>query len=133
MAFTGPREAVHEIRELHETYSDAVIRQDLEAYLACWSEDGRRTGTGGEASGKAELRAHWNGIFGAIEQMAFFPQLASISVDGDRANARSYCLEFMKFRDGNGTQVVGEYTDELVNVGGAWVFSHRDYRVMMTP
>ena len=87
----------------------------------------------GEAAGKAELLAHWKGIFGAIEKMAFFTQLASISVDGARADARSYCLEFMKFRDGNGTQVVGEYTDELVNVDGAWAFSHRHYQVMMTP
>jgi ketosteroid isomerase-like protein len=133
MAFTGPREAMQDIRELHETYSDAVIRQDLETYLACWSEDGRRTGTGGECSGKAELRSHWMGIFGAIEQMAFFPQLASISVDGERATARSYCLEFMKLRDGGSRQVVGEYTDELVRVDGRWVFSHRHYQVMMTP
>ena len=39
-------EAMQSIRELHETYSDAVVRQDLEAYLACWAEDGRRTGAG---------------------------------------------------------------------------------------
>jgi hypothetical protein len=30
MAFTGPREAIQDIRELHEIYSDAVVRQDLE-------------------------------------------------------------------------------------------------------
>jgi hypothetical protein len=36
------------IRELHETYSDAVVRQDLEAYLACWTKDGRRTCAGGD-------------------------------------------------------------------------------------
>lgn len=133
MAFTGPREAIQDIRELHETYSDATVRQDLETYLACWSDDGRRTGEGGECTGKAELQAHWKGIFRAIEQMAFFVQLASITVDGDRADARSYCLEFMTFRDGSGRQVVGQYTDELVSVDGVWVFSHRHYEVMMTP
>lgn len=133
MAFTGPREARQDIRDLHETYGDAVVRQDLETYLACWSEDGRRTGAGGECNGKAELRSHWTGIFRAVEQMAFFPQLASIAVDGQHATARSYCLEFMKLRDGSSRQVVGEYTDELVSVDGDWVFSHRHYQVILTP
>jgi ketosteroid isomerase-like protein len=133
MAFTGPREAIQHIRELHETYSDAVVRQDLETYLACWSEDGRRTGAGGECLGKAELTAHWKGIFGAIEKMAFFTQLASITVDGGQASARSYCLEFMTLHDGASRQVIGEYADELETVDGAWVFSHRHYQVMMTP
>ena len=36
------------------------------------------------AAGKDELHTHWRGIFEAIEQMAFFTQLASIAVDGDR-------------------------------------------------
>jgi ketosteroid isomerase-like protein len=48
VAFTGSSEAMQSIRELHETYSDAVVRQDLEAYLACWTEDGRRTRAGGD-------------------------------------------------------------------------------------
>jgi uncharacterized protein (TIGR02246 family) len=133
VAFTGLSEAQQRIRELHETYSDAVVQQDLEAYLACWTEDGRRTGAGGECHGKAELRVHWNGIFGAVAQMAFFTQLASIDVDGDRATARSYCLEFIKLRDGTSRQVVGEYTDELARSGGGWVFAQRHYRVTMTP
>jgi hypothetical protein len=54
-------------------------------------------------------------------------------VDGDRASARSYCLEFIKLCDGTSRQVVGEYTDELARAGGDWVFSQRHYRVMMTP
>jgi ketosteroid isomerase-like protein len=133
VAFTGPSEARRSIRELHETYSDAVVRQDLDTYLACWADDGSRTGAGGECHGKAELTAHWNGIFGAIEQMAFFTQLASIAVDGERATTRSYCLEFIALSDGASRQVVGEYTDELTVAGGDWVFSRRHYRVMMTP
>ena len=132
MAFTGTLEERALIRERFETYSAAVIRQDAQDYLACWTEDGRRTGTGGECSGKDELHAHWHGIFDAIEQMVFFTQLASIDVDGDRATARSYCLEIMKLRAGGGRQLVGEYADELVRVGGEWLFAHRHYRVAMT-
>ncbi len=133
MPFTGPRQDVQAIRELHETYNDAVTRQDLDAYLGSWAEDGKRTGAGGECHGHAELRAQWVGIFKAIEQMAFFIQLAAIAVDGHQATARSYCLEFIRLHDGASRQVVGEYRDELVRLDGGWVFSQRHYQILMTP
>lgn len=120
------------IRERFETYSDAVIRQDLDAYLACWHDTCRRTGEGGACEGKDGLRAHWHGIFQTVEQMVFFTQLASLAVDADRAAARSYCLEIIKLRDGTTRQLVGEYDDELVRIGEDWLFSHRHYRVAMT-
>jgi ketosteroid isomerase-like protein len=132
MPFSGSVEDRQLIRERFETYSDAVTRLDLDTYLACWTEDGRRTGSGGECSGKDELRAHWQGIFGAVEQMTFFTQMASLEVDGDRARARSYCLELLQLRDAPLGRMVGEYTDELVRVSGEWLFAHRHYRVTMT-
>ena len=132
MAFSGPVDDKQLIRERFDSYSDAVIRQDLDAYLRCWTDDGRRTGSGGECAGKEELRTHWHGIFATIEQMAFFTQFASLTVDGDHATARSYCLETMKLQDGTTRQLVGEYDDELVRVAGDWLFSHRHYRVAMT-
>ena len=132
MAFTGPAQDRQTIRELFEIYSDAVIRRDLDTYLACWADNCRRSGAGGECEGKDELRAHWHGIFGALEQMVFFTQIASLTVDGDSAAARSYCLEILKLKDGNTRQLVGEYDDELVRVDGDWLFSHRRYQVAMT-
>jgi ketosteroid isomerase-like protein len=132
MAFSGRVEDKQLIRELFEIYSDAVIRQDLDTYLACWADECRRTGAGGECEGKDELRAHWHGIFDALEQMVFFTQMASLSVDGDSAAARSYCLEILKLKDGHTRQLIGEYDDELVRVDGDWLFSHRHYRVAMT-
>ena len=133
MSFTGPVEDMRIIRELHERYSDAVVRQDVQAYLDCWAADGQRTGSGGECRGHADLAAHFTGVFQALEQMAYFIQLASIAVDGSNATARSYTLEFVKPRDGLGFQVVGEYTDELTALAGGWVFSRRNYRVVMAP
>jgi ketosteroid isomerase-like protein len=131
MAFTGPIEDKQLIRERFETYSDAVIRQDLDTYLACWTDSCRREGSGGECVGKDQLRAHWHEVFQTIEQMVFFTQLASITVDRDRAIARSYCLEIMKFSDGHTRQLVGEYDDELVHVDADWLFSRRRYQVAL--
>jgi hypothetical protein len=73
-----------------------------------------------------------HGIFGALEQMVFFTQMASLSVDGDSATARSYCLKILKLKEGHTRQLVGEYDDELVLVDGEWRFSHRRYQVAMT-
>jgi ketosteroid isomerase-like protein len=131
MAFIGSPEDKQLIRERLDTYSDAVTRQDLETYLGCWTDDGRRTGAGGECAGKDELLAHWHGIFGAIEQMAFFTQLASIIVDGDRAFVRSYCIEVIAPKAGDTRQLVGEYEDELVRADDGWLFSQRSYRVVL--
>jgi ketosteroid isomerase-like protein len=132
MAFTGSFEDKQRIRELFDTYSDAVTRQDVERYLACWTEGCRRTGSGGECCGKAELRAHWEGSFQAIDKMAFFTQAASITVDGNHATAESYCLEILRLRDGIGRQLVGHYTDELIRSDGDWFFAQRHYEVVLT-
>jgi ketosteroid isomerase-like protein len=132
MTFIGPLADRQLIRERFETYSDAVIRKDLDTYLACWADDCRRTGAGGECDGKDGLRTHWHEIFQTVEQMAFFTQPASLVVADDRASARSYCLELMKLGDGSTRQLVGEYDDKLVRVGGDWLFAHRHYRVAMT-
>jgi hypothetical protein len=64
--------------------------------------------------------------------MAFFTQLASMTVDGNRAHARSYCLEIMKLRDGSARQLVGEYDDELLRADDQWLFSVRRYKVAMS-
>lgn len=131
MTFTGPPADRQLIRELFDTYGDAVIRKDLETYLRCWADNCRRTGEGGECEGKEALRAHWQGVFETVEQMAFFTQPASLVVNNDHASARSYCLELMKLGDGSTRRLVGEYDDELVRVAGTWLFTHRHYRVVM--
>ena len=55
MPFTGPAEDRELIRELLACYADAVTRQDLDAYLDCWTDDARRSGPGGDCSGKCAL------------------------------------------------------------------------------
>ena len=49
--FSGPIEDRLGIRELFDSYGDAVTRNALDDYLACWTEDGTRLGEGGECEG----------------------------------------------------------------------------------
>jgi ketosteroid isomerase-like protein len=130
--FTGPAEDRLKIRERLDSYSDAVCRIDLDDYLACWTEDGERLGDGGECHGIEELRTHWGGIWHALERMAFLTQIGAIEVDGDRARARSYCLEILRLTNGATQRLVGTYEDELRRVDGTWLFSRRKYRVLLS-
>jgi ketosteroid isomerase-like protein len=127
--FTGPIEDRLKIRERFDSYSDAVSRIALDDYLRCWTDDPIRFGTGGQFHGVDQLRAHWDGIWRAVETMAFVTQIGAIEISGQDAYARSYCQETLRFRNGQTQQLVGAYTDELQCVDGDWLFSKRTYRI----
>ncbi|MBV8967124.1 MAG: nuclear transport factor 2 family protein [Mycobacteriaceae bacterium] len=128
---TGPAEDRLKIRERLDSYCDAVCRIDRQDYLACWTEDGERLGDGGECHGIEELLTHWDGIWHALERMAFLTQIGAIEVDGDRARTRSYCQEILRLKNGATHRLVGMYEDELRRVDGTWLFSRRTYRVVL--
>jgi ketosteroid isomerase-like protein len=129
--FTGPVEDQLKIRERFDSYCDAVSRTALDDYLACWTDDGARLGTGGECRGTDELRTHWDGIWRVVSKMAFMTQIGAIEVTGDQARARSYCLEILQFHTGATHRLVGTYDDKLRRVSGQWLFSERNYRVFL--
>jgi ketosteroid isomerase-like protein len=131
MSFTGPLEDRILIRERIGTYSDSICRADLDEWLGCWTDDAVRIHDGAEVSGKPELRAFWDMIWSAVEQMGFFTEIGAISVDGDRAVARCYTREIMTFHGGGSMKVVGVYDDELVRERGEWLFARRSYQMLM--
>lgn len=131
MAFSGPAEDRMLIRELFNSYSDAAVRQDEDAYLACWADDGIRIGQGMEVQGTAALREQWRGIWTRLERMAFFAEIGAIEVDGDTATARCYCREIIVPKGGGVWKVVGAYDDRLVRRGGTWLFARREYRMLI--
>lgn len=131
MTFVGSVEDRLKIRERIDSYSDAVFRADVEDYLACWCDAGVRSGSGGECRGKPALREHWTAIWQSLERMGFFTQVAAIEVDGDRATARSYCLEILRLKNGDFRRLVGMYNDELVRENGDWLFARRNYEVFI--
>src|ERR1700748_479326 len=110
--FTGPTEARLKIRERFDSYSDAVSRIALDDYVACWTDDPIRLGTGGEFHGLDQLRAPWDGNWRAVETMAFVTQIGAIEISGQEAHARSYCQETLRFRTGETHRLVGAYTDQ---------------------
>jgi ketosteroid isomerase-like protein len=131
MSFTGPAEDRLAIRELLETYADAVTRCDAAAWGATWAEDAEWSLPDypeiGTTSGRAAIVAMW------VEAMKGFPGImfeawpGSIEVAGNRATMRSYTSEVYD-QDGVTMRDRGVYEDECVKIDGRWLFKTRSFR-----
>ena len=131
MVFTGPAEDTLAIRELLETYADAVTRCDAAAWGATWAEDAEWSLPDypeiGTTSGRAAIVAMW------VEAMKHYPGIifqawpGSIEIDGDRATVVSYTSEVY---DQNGVtkRDRGVYHDMCVKENGQWLFQHRTFK-----
>ncbi|MBU6266506.1 MAG: SgcJ/EcaC family oxidoreductase [Sphingomonadales bacterium] len=131
MPFTGPFEDRFAIRELLETYADAVTRRDPEAWGATWAEDGVWAMPDypefPTQQGRANIVALW------VEAMKQYPGImfeawpGSIEVSGDSAVVRSYTSEI--YDQGDITmRDRGVYEDTCVKRDGRWLFRSRTFR-----
>jgi ketosteroid isomerase-like protein len=118
------------IRELIESYNDAVMRFDAEAYGANWAVDGVWHLPGrGDVVGRDAIVPFWTQVMGALTVIGFFASAGPIVVDGDRAHGTWYQQEFLTDAGGTRRFVVGEYTDEYVKHADRWLFAKRVYKV----
>lgn len=144
MAFTGPIADRIEIRELIETYADAVMRGDAEEWGTVWAEDAywelpEYPGHEG-FQGRAAIVEGWSwsmGIYGwphkttGVPVMIYVSTPGAINVDGDRATARVYSSEIYRDPDsGKEIRTRGQYDDELARIDGKWLFTRRSYRAL---
>jgi ketosteroid isomerase-like protein len=131
MPFTGPADDRQAIRELLETYADAVTQRDSTAWGATWAEDSTWSMPDypefPTQHGREAIVTLW------IEAMKGYPGImfeawpGSIEVSGDRADVRSYTSEVydqgeLTMRDR------GVYQDTCVKVDGRWQFQSRTFR-----
>lgn len=131
MPFTGPAEDLQAIRELLDTYADAVTQRDADAWGATWAEDGHWTMPDypefPAQTGRGNIVTLW------VEAMKQFPGImfeawpGSIEVEGDRAVVRSYTSEIYDQGE-NTVRDRGRYEDECVKIGGKWYFQRRAFR-----
>ena len=131
MPFTGPAEDRLAIRELLETYADAVTRVDAEDWAGTWAEDAEWSLPDypelGTTVGRPAIKAMW------VEAMKHYPGImfeawpGSIEVNGDLAHMRSYTSEVYD-QDGVTKRDRGVYTDVCVKIDGKWLFKSRSFR-----
>ena len=86
MLSQGPIEDRLQIRELIDSYNNAVMRFDGETWASNWAEDGVWHLPGaGDVSGRDAILAVWQGAMSAFSFVGFFASAGPILVDGDTA------------------------------------------------
>ena len=130
MSYTGPLEERIRIRELVETYGDAVARGDPEAWALCWDIDGKWEIFGQTLVGRANIVQFWTSIMDQFEFAGFNTALGAIEVTGQRAMVRAYTAEELFLSDGSVRRIRGRYDDQVIKQDGQWVFGCRSYTVL---
>ena len=69
------------IRERYNTYSDAVFKNDVESWLANYTDNGVWEIANEKHQGKGALREKWELLWAGIDSMAFFTEIGSIEVE----------------------------------------------------
>jgi ketosteroid isomerase-like protein len=131
MISSGPVDDRLAIRELVDSYNDAVMRFDGESWKANWAEDATWHLPGaGAVSGRDNIHAAWEGAMSAFSFVGFFASAGPIVVDGDRATGTWYQQEFLHQKDGVRRSITGKYSDEYVRKSGRWYFQTRNYEIL---
>ena len=127
MAFTGSIEDRLLIRELYGGYANASWRGDREAWIGCFTADGRWTSHLFDCTGHDELRAEWDRLWADWASVAFLGEIGAIEVAGNDAIARAYAREIIQLKSGGIFKLAGHYADQLRREHGEWRFTRRDY------
>jgi ketosteroid isomerase-like protein len=131
MISKGPVDDRLAIRELVDSYNDAVMRFDAEAWRSNWAEDASWSLPGaGDIKGRDAIVGVWQQAMSAFEFVGFFASAGPILVDGTTASGTWYQQEFLHQKDGVKRRITGRYDDQYVKQGGRWYFSRRAYNVL---
>ena len=131
MSYSGSTEDRLAIRELLESYADAVCRVDADAWGATWDEDSVWELPDypdiGSIRGRENIVAAWKVAMSHYPGVIFIATPGSIEVDGATARVRSYTSEVY---DQNGVtkRDRGRYEDVVVKRNGRWLFQRRVFK-----
>jgi ketosteroid isomerase-like protein len=131
MRSTGSLEDRLAIRELCESYIDAVFRRDAEAWGQHWAEDAAWFIAGQEVHGRAAIVGLWQGLMGNFSLAAMYLTGGGVTIDGDTAHGRWYLLEALTPKAGPTFQYVSYYDDRYARGSdGLWRFTERRYTML---
>ena len=132
MAFIGSVEDRLAIRELLESYADAVCTVDAAAWGETWAEDGVWELPDypeiGKITGKGNIVTAWEAAMAHYPGIVFAVMPGTIEVDGDQAAVRSYTSEVYNDSNGVTKRDRGRYDDVVVKRAGKWLFKKRVFK-----
>lgn len=119
------------IRELIETYHEAVLINDPELWIDTWCQDGRwNLGEGTEVQGRDAILKHWSDAMAHFDFVGMFGTPTGIRVDDDKATARWYTNEICRKNDGEMLRICGNYHDHYRREADGWRIAAREYRIL---
>lgn len=115
------------VRRLHALCADAVWRKDRAAFVACYVPDGEWKVAGQHLRGHQELGDGFDAFLELNERvlMSFASPILDFGADG--ISGRTYTMEHVKTREGNGASSIGIYYERFVEVAGEWRFQWRHF------
>ena len=131
------------IRELFDAYAHCADRRDAKGQMDLFTEDTRflvfMDATSAEPSQELHGRESLAPVFDNLNiynATMHFNGQSTVSLDGDRATAESYCLahHLTIGEDGQRTMMIASirYLDEFVKLDGRWLFAERRLMVNWT-
>jgi ketosteroid isomerase-like protein len=131
MISEGPVEDRLAIRELVESYNDAVMRFDGEAWKSNWLADASWSLPGaGEIQGLDNFFPIWEQAMSGFSFVGFFASAGPILVKGDYATGTWYQQEYLHGKDGSKRKITGKYSDDYARQEGRWFFKKRIYEIL---
>lgn len=133
--FTGSLEDRMAIREVLETYADAVNRVDEELWASLWVEDSHWDLSHypelGIVEGKEAVVKLWRDAMPHYPKLSFLIGIGMIHVNGDTADARAYISEIYEepgtLKDKRARAC---YNDRLVKRDGKWFLQSRSFTII---
>ncbi|MGN6495956.1 MAG: nuclear transport factor 2 family protein [Tsuneonella sp.] len=128
--FSGPIEDRLAIRELNDSYCDAVLRVDAQDWGKCWADDAQWSLMGTTVEGREAIVQMWSGAMKSFASVSFLGITCAVEVDGDRATGRVQTHEILALPDGGSRVVGGRYDDQYVKRDGTWLYASRRFSVV---
>ena len=113
------------IRELHARYTDAVFRQDFDAFAECFTREGEWRISGRVFRGRAGIKQGISIILDKfIRVLITFRTPILAELDGEVVG-RSYIDEKCAWKNGNRNISIGRYYERFAEEDGRWRFAWR--------
>jgi len=133
MSFIGPIEDRLAIRELVDSYGDAVSRCSAGDWGANWAVDAvwnLNLPNLPKVEGRKAIVELWVQAMSAYEYVIMTSKPGEIVVEKDQATGRFFTSELTRLKGGEEQRIAGRYDDTYVKRDGRWYFKSRTYTMI---
>lgn len=118
------------IRDLHARYTDAVFRQDFDAFADCFTREGEWRISGRVFTGRQEIREGISIILDKFIRVLITFRTPMVELVDGEIVARSYVDEKCAWKNGNRNISIGRYYERFAEEDGRWRFSWRLFQLL---